>query len=48
MIAVGDLELLRFTDDIDDAVTHLTLHAKRSGKIARPPRQLRILGESRR
>lgn len=48
MIAVGDLELLKFTDDIDDAVTHLTLHAKRGGKTTRPPRQLRILGESRR
>jgi uncharacterized protein (TIGR00730 family) len=47
MIARADLDLLRFTDDIDEAVQHIVSHAIRGGKTVRPPRQLRILGETR-
>ena len=47
MIARRDLDLLKFTDDIDEAVRHITEYAARGGKVARPPRELRILGERR-
>ena len=47
MIARTDLDLLTFTDDIDEAIRHVTTHAIRGGKTSRPPRQLRILGETR-
>lgn len=47
MISAHDLDLLKFTDDVDDATQHVMTHASRSSKAAKPPRQLRILGESR-
>jgi predicted Rossmann-fold nucleotide-binding protein len=45
MISRHDLDLLKFTDDIDQAVQHITDYAARGGKTGRPPRELRILGE---
>jgi hypothetical protein len=45
MIARRDLDLLKFTDDIDEALQHITQYAARGGKTGRPPRELRILGE---
>jgi len=48
MISAHDLDLLKFTDDVDHAVRHVLTHSSRGGKTARPPRQLRVLGESRR
>lgn len=47
MISPSDLDLLKFTDDNDEAVRHILTHAVRGGKGVRPPRQLRILGETR-
>jgi uncharacterized protein (TIGR00730 family) len=47
MIARRDLDLLKFTDDIDEALQHITQYAARGGKTGRPPRELRILGERR-
>lgn len=47
MISPRDLDLLKFTDDVDEAVGHIVEFSSRGGKIARPPRGLRILGESR-
>lgn len=47
MVARTDLDLLKFTDDVDEAMRHITAYAIRGGKGARPPRQLRILGETR-
>ncbi|MFZ9731592.1 MAG: TIGR00730 family Rossman fold protein, partial [Ilumatobacteraceae bacterium] len=47
MIARRDLDLLKFTDDIDEALQHITQYAARGGKTGRPPRKLRILGERR-
>ena len=48
MISAHDLDLLKFTDDVDHAARHVLTHSSRGGKTARPPRQLRVLGESRR
>ena len=47
MISAHDLDLLRFTDDADEAVGHILTYATRGGKGFKPPRQLRILGETR-
>ena len=47
MISAHDLDLLKFTDDIDTAVQHIVTHTSRSRKTTRPPRHLRILGEAR-
>lgn len=47
MISPSDLDLLKFTDNIDDALRHILLHATRAGKTTKPPRKLRILGERR-
>jgi len=46
MISAHDLDLLKFTDDTDEATQHILTHAARSTKAIRPPRQLRILGET--
>jgi uncharacterized protein (TIGR00730 family) len=47
MISPHDLDLLKFTDDTEEAMAHITSATKRGPKVARPPRTLRILGESR-
>jgi uncharacterized protein (TIGR00730 family) len=47
MISAHDLDLLKFTDDIEEAVQHVLAYAGRGDKFRRPPRQLRILGENR-
>jgi uncharacterized protein (TIGR00730 family) len=47
MISRHDLDLLKFTEDLDEAVQHVVEFATRGGKIGRPPRELRILGERR-
>lgn len=47
MISPHDLDLLKFTDDVDEAVRHITTHAARGEKLAPPPRRLTLLGEGR-
>lgn len=45
MISPHDLDLLKFTDDVEEAMHHIAEFARRSGKAVRPPRDLAILGE---
>lgn len=47
MISPHDLDLLKFTDDVDEAMHHISEYARRGGKAVRPPRDLAILGERR-
>jgi uncharacterized protein (TIGR00730 family) len=45
LISPHDLDLLLFTDTIDEAIAHIRDYARRGDKARRAPRPLRVLGE---